>query len=580
MKTKLILPLLLLLALLSTNTVFAGIVGSKHDLSVSGGGLTGGISAVSEKRICVFCHTPHNSLTTAPLWNRTAGPLQQYTPYSSSTLTAVPGQPTGASILCLSCHDGTISIGGAVATGAILMNGVSATGAIPTTSKGYIGINLSNDHPISFQYTKTLATQATELADPATLVGAVKLDGNSEIQCTTCHDAHDDINGQFLVMDNRGSALCEQCHQKSQWTNSPHNTSTSTWNGVAPNPWPNSNPNYTTVADHACANCHAAHNAQFPERLMTQGTEQDVCFVCHNGNVTSDVTADFLLASAHPMGPNNGTPGRTGADGNHQPYPVETSPVPANLRHVECVDCHNGHAASKDPIGVVGLTGLSWAGIEVSPITVKDELCFKCHTIRPTPLLARNQQENDVRLEFDTINPSYHPIRGLAKIGSQSLKLPWIAAPLVAGVTPGPGVNTFTNSCFECHLDKPHGTTSAALLRLNMVITDGTPESPTTYELCYSCHDRNIILNNSTFREHSRHIVDELAACTTCHAAHGASLAAGATTTNNLRLINFRTSGSQPVTAVGGVLAWTGTGNNTGSCTLSCHGESHNPETY
>ncbi|MFV2059060.1 MAG: cytochrome c3 family protein [Gammaproteobacteria bacterium] len=578
MKIKMILPLLLLLALIGINPAIAGIVGSKHDLSMSGGGLTGGIAAVSEKRICIFCHTPHNSFNNAPLWNRTAGVVQQYTPYSSSTLTATPGQPTGSSILCLSCHDGTIAIGGAVATGAILMNGVSATGAIPTGSKGYIGINLSNDHPISFQYTKTLAAQATELVDPATLVGAVRLDGNSEIQCTTCHDAHDDINGQFLVMSNRGSALCEQCHQKSQWANSKHNTSTNTWNGQPPDPWPNST--FPTVADNACANCHAAHNAKFPERLMTQPTEQDVCFVCHNGNVTGDVTAEFLLASAHPMGPNNGLPGRTGSDVNHQPYPVERSPVPANLRHVECVDCHNAHAASQDPVGVVGLTGLTWTGIEVSPITAKEELCFKCHTFRPTPLLSRNKQENDVRLEFDPLNPSFHPIRGLAKIGSQSLLPPWIPALLVAGVTPGPGLNTFTKTCFECHLDKPHGTTSSALLKLNLVITDGTPESPTAYELCYSCHDRIIILGDTTFREHNRHIVGETTACTTCHTPHGASLAAGATITNNLRLINFRTSGTMPVTPVGGVLAWTGTGNNTGMCTLSCHGEIHNPETY
>jgi predicted CXXCH cytochrome family protein len=573
MNYRIILSLILLIVANSVSAL--SIVQSKHNLSISGPA-TNTITS-TEAQVCIFCHTPHNSLSNAPLWNRISGPVQAYTPYSSTTLTAKPGQPTGSSILCLSCHDGTISIGGAVATGAITMTGVSATGTMPTTAKGYIGLDLSNDHPISFQYTTTLANTATELVDPTTLAGPVRLDGNSELQCTTCHDAHDDANGQFLVMSNRGSALCETCHQKSQWVNSPHNNSTNSWNGVAPDPWPNSP--FITVADNACANCHAAHSALIPQRLMTQPTEQDVCFVCHNGNVTGDVTADFLLASAHPMGPNNGAPGRTGSDVNHQPYPVETAPVPANMRHVECVDCHNAHAASKDPVNVVGLTGLDWNGIAVSPINSKEELCFKCHETRPTPLIPRNSQQDSVRIEFDTINPSFHPIRGLAKIGSQSLLAPWVPAPLVAGVTPGPGVNTFTKACFECHLDKPHGTTNSALLKLNMVITDGTPESPTTYELCYSCHDRNIILGDTTFTEHNMHIVGELASCVTCHTPHGASILATvpASITNNLRLINFSRTEVAPV---GGVLAWTGTGNNTGSCTLLCHGESHNPETY
>jgi len=552
MKIKIIVSLLLLFTFKS---VFAlSIIQSKHNLSISGGNA---ISATTEARVCIFCHTPHNGLSTAPLWNRIAGPVQTYTPYSSSTLTAVPGQPTGASILCLSCHDGTIAIGGAVASGAITMTGVSATGTIATTSPGYIGLDLSNDHPISFQYTTALANTATELVDPTTLTGAVRLDGNRELQCTTCHDAHDNANGQFLVLSNRGSALCEACHQKSNWINSPHNTATNTWNGVAPDPWPNST--FTTVADNACGNCHAAHNAGVPERLFHAGTEEAVCFNCHNGNVTSNVQTDFLLPSNHPLGL---------ATGLHQPYPVETAPVPLASRHVECIDCHNAHAASTDPVGAVGISGVDWNGIPVSPITTKDQLCFKCHDNRPTPLTPRTALQPNVRLEFDPVNPTFHPIRAVAKLASASLLPPWIP-----GATPAPGVNIFTNSCFECHLDKPHGTTSAALLKLNMNIAMG-PESPTAYELCYSCHDRNIILGDTTFREHNMHIVGEQATCVTCHDPHGASLAAGASIANNLRLINFNTA------VVTGARLWTGTGNNTGSCTLICHGENHAPETY
>ena len=61
--------------------------------------------------VCVYCHTPHNARTDAgaPLWNR-ADPETNYTLYSSDSLRSQPGQPGPKSMVCLSCHDGTISV--------------------------------------------------------------------------------------------------------------------------------------------------------------------------------------------------------------------------------------------------------------------------------------------------------------------------------------------------------------------------------------------------------------------------------------------------------------------------------------
>src|SRR5215471_15264493 len=42
------------------------ILGTKHDLSVSG---PGPIKAVSESEVCLFCHAPHNGTGETPLWN-------------------------------------------------------------------------------------------------------------------------------------------------------------------------------------------------------------------------------------------------------------------------------------------------------------------------------------------------------------------------------------------------------------------------------------------------------------------------------------------------------------------------------
>ena len=78
-----------------------------HNLSVSG---PGEIRATSEERICIFCHAPHLATPQTPLWNHRDS-RASYLVYESSTLDALVDQPTGASRMCLSCHDGTIALG-------------------------------------------------------------------------------------------------------------------------------------------------------------------------------------------------------------------------------------------------------------------------------------------------------------------------------------------------------------------------------------------------------------------------------------------------------------------------------------
>src|SRR5437870_457143 len=83
------------------------IVNSVHNLSAGG---TGTVKATGETEVCIFCHTPHNATPVKPLWNRSLS-VTSYKVYSSNSLKAQPGQPTGSSKLCLSCHDGTIALG-------------------------------------------------------------------------------------------------------------------------------------------------------------------------------------------------------------------------------------------------------------------------------------------------------------------------------------------------------------------------------------------------------------------------------------------------------------------------------------
>ena len=246
--------LLLLLGLVLPVLATADVATTKHNLSISG---PGSIKASSEAQICVFCHAPHNSSPSAPLWNR-RDPGSTYTPYTSSTAKAVAGQPTGASLTCLSCHDGTIALGDLLSRSSrVAMAGGTTT--LPAGNSN-LGTDLSDDHPVSMAYTTALAAARNgELADPALLTGKVKLDNRGQMQCTACHDPHDNSNGKFLAVPNTASALCLTCHLKSGWSSSDHKLSTATWNGAGSNPWPHTSA--TTVAANACESCHRPHTA-------------------------------------------------------------------------------------------------------------------------------------------------------------------------------------------------------------------------------------------------------------------------------------------------------------------------------
>lgn len=190
---------------------------TSHNLSVTG---PGALRAATETRICVFCHTPHSSAVQAPLWNR-EDPGGTYQMYWSETLDAYssPGgapQPNGSSKLCLSCHDGTIALGSTLASGTIAMTGGMTT--MPSSSSGYLGRDLSGDHPVSFVITDNLVANNNASGDvPLRSVAEIKshpvvrLDPADRIQCTTCHDPHHDPFGDFLLAPEPGD-LCIACH--------------------------------------------------------------------------------------------------------------------------------------------------------------------------------------------------------------------------------------------------------------------------------------------------------------------------------------------------------------------------------
>ena len=541
--------ILILAALLSFETVvtprFAraqheSVINSPHNLSVSGPGT---IKAASEQQVCIFCHTPHNATPVQPLWNRQL-PVSAYVPYASNSLQAKPGQPTGTSKLCLSCHDGTIALGSVVSHNQqIFMAGGMTT--LPPNRPSNLGTDLSDDHPISFRFDQNLASKSPRLRNPTALPPNLKLDHNQELQCTTCHDSHDNSRGKFLVLDNSNSELCKSCH----------------------------NAGSTDIANHVnCNACHRAHTAPSGPYLLKGKTVTETCNACHGSTVSPNQGAN-IAAVLEKFSKHDTQPPVTLA--KHEPD------------QIDCSDCHDSHtmlgsSAANAPLispKLGEIAGINAAGAAIPKAQYQYEVCFKCHgdeyTTRPRAI-SRQLVQHNTRLEFDPSAISYHPV----EVAGKNTNVPSLR----------PGLSTASIIyCTDCHASDtskaaggvgpngPHGSDVSPLLIAQYETTDGTTESAATYALCYRCHDRSSLISNQSFL-HSRHVVDQRTPCSVCHDPHGIASGQG-NATNNAHLINFDVSvvTRDPVTQR---LEYRALGVASGECYLSCHGVAHSPRSY
>ncbi len=557
-KIGFLLAFFLLSVAASTQTV----VSSVHNLSSSG---PGNVKATIESQICIFCHTPHSGLPSSPLWNK-SNLGTNYTLYSSSTLQATPGQPDGSSILCLSCHDGTIALGN-INSRATDLNFSGGITTMPT-GRSNLTTDLSDDHPVSFTYSSTLASADGQLKTPSNVLPPVHLE-NGKVQCISCHNPHDNTNDNFLVVTKQYSNLCKKCHDKTNWASSTHSSSNANWNGSGNSPWQHVENAYATVTENACLNCHDPHSSPGSPHLLKSSTEEGNCLDCHNGNVAStDIQTEALKIYTHNV------------YGYNQVHDANEAAL-SSVLHVECQDCHNPHsvngtnAVAPAANGVLlGVQGIDLGGNSLTTISNSYELCFRCHADspqKPGSVITRQIAQNNVRLEFALNNPSFHPIEGMGANND----VPSLIAPLS---------ESSIIYCTDCHASNggsspagPHGSIYPQILKYRYETTDNTQESATNYELCYSCHSRTSILNDDSFSEHDKHIRGENAPCSACHDSHGISSSQG-NFTNNTHLINFDLSIVSPISM--NVLKFDDLGSKAGRCSLKCHGKIHKNKSY
>ncbi|MDA8244857.1 MAG: hypothetical protein M0025_12165 [Elusimicrobia bacterium] len=447
----------------------ASIVNSKHDMSSLSA--TTGPKSLSTSERCVFCHTPHRAGVNVPLWNQSVT-TQTFTFYSSNYVNTYLGMavPTMAKLagsrtkLCLSCHDGMTAPGSVFNLGG---TGGRLNMSGPLGSASTLGVNLADDHPVLYGVNPGAGPPVQPGTDPEIQLppagDKVKVYGAENlVECTSCHNPHDNQYGHFLVKSNANGALCTTCHYKTGFSASAHKLSAVSYTPPGESP--------TTVGEWACRDCHRSHGASSVQAYLLSGAEEATCYACHgNPPLTGARNLKLTVGKAykHPVETVSGRHKDPETDGANFTY------SPLNNRHAECQDCHNPHQAKSGthvaPTNVISSVLLGQWGVEPAYGTAswtqptsysrkvfadtlnyrEYQLCLKCHSsyafgTTPPPGIT------DQSIELSINNRGAHPvIRGLnSQTGSTSPK------PLAANQLSSPwsaARGTQTMYCSDCH---------------------------------------------------------------------------------------------------------------------------------
>ncbi len=163
---KFVLLFAAIVSLIAAKEAFAGVIGSPHDIAAQKYVVAG--EQQWTKNVCNYCHVPHKA-KGAMLWPTPPPALKGWGRVGP---------------LCYSCHDGVAIV------------------------SPYVDVSQTVFNPKSHR----LDLKDLPAGDDASDSGLPYTNGSQDhIECSTCHNPHDDTHRPFLRVDI--NQLCEKCHK-------------------------------------------------------------------------------------------------------------------------------------------------------------------------------------------------------------------------------------------------------------------------------------------------------------------------------------------------------------------------------
>lgn len=296
-------------------------------------------------------------------------------------------------------------------------------------------------------------------------------------ECTSCHEAHVS-NLEFHLKGKTIKELCARCHGAAVISHE-----------VLHDPFESGD----------CNACHSAHVSEYKGLLRLQGEE--LCLACHEVR-KEEFQSNFI----------------------HEPVKKD------------CNLCHAPHGSAAD---FHLITRKDEHGNYIKPEHPMEELCLSCHrTLDPevTEQIEKGKvQHKPVKDGQCTICHTPHSTNYKKQLNAPLAQICFSCHPKIKETiesslfTHGP---IRTNDCAQCH--QVHGSNHKELLREKFSKDFSGPFSVENFQLCFSCHNVNVVLEkiskdtgfrNGTTNLHFVHVNDSKKGrnCSACHDIHASN---------------------------------------------------------
>ena len=292
-----------------------------------------------------------------------------------------------------------------------------------------------------------------------------------EGQCLSCHNPHGGNTNKF-TRGNSTRELCATCHK---------------------DPASNKSHIHGPVAAGACDSCHKGHSSPNAKLLVAQG--RDLCLTCHAEMKNQMAAVKFKHKAVEGDCANCHDP-------HASDFTMQIRKAPLEL----CTSCHD-----KQKQAAMN------AKFKHSIVT-KDNACLNCHTAHGGDL-AKLMRNEPIKVcmkchDKDQVDPKGRVVHNVAMVLDPKLSK---HGPIRDG------------NCAGCH--NVHGSEVSRLLKAPYPEAFYQPFSEDKYQLCFSCHDKQLVeqpktANLTGFRNGDRnlHFVhvnrDKGRNCRSCHETH------------------------------------------------------------